>query len=179
MVLVSQQWPLSWPWLTRWRVSRLEFWMLICVVLPFPGCLVFKTVRFIRVKQVHSWKIIHLWFIKFFIQGWCPVYTDQSQTIGVMSIGFLLNNQVSAASDWLKQKKLISDWLTQYNASLWLVDTKQYSSLIGSLHPGWCSGLERTQEECYDKTVSDRRGVEWQVRNLSQIILDPLTHIYK
>ena len=47
-----------------------------------------------------------LFYIIFhFIQGWCPVYTDQSQTIGVMSIGFLLNNQVSAASDWLKQKK--------------------------------------------------------------------------
>ena len=26
--------------------------------------------------------------------GWCPVYTDNSQTLGVMSIGFLLTNQV-------------------------------------------------------------------------------------
>ena len=26
--------------------------------------------------------------------GWCPVYTDSSQTLGVMSIGFLLTNQV-------------------------------------------------------------------------------------
>ena len=26
--------------------------------------------------------------------GWCPVFTDNSQTLGVMSIGFLLTNQV-------------------------------------------------------------------------------------
>ena len=26
--------------------------------------------------------------------GWCPVFTDQSQTLAVMSIGFLLTNQV-------------------------------------------------------------------------------------
>ena len=26
--------------------------------------------------------------------GWCLVYTDNSQTLGVMSIGFLLTNQV-------------------------------------------------------------------------------------
>ena len=27
-------------------------------------------------------------------QGWLPVYTDNSKSLGVMSIGFLLSNQV-------------------------------------------------------------------------------------
>ena len=30
--------------------------------------------------------------------GWCPVYTDNTQTLGVMSIGFLLKNQVRVSS---------------------------------------------------------------------------------
>ena len=34
--------------------------------------------------------------------GWCPVFTDNSQTLGVMSIGFLLTNQVRG------QYKLVS-----------------------------------------------------------------------
>ena len=34
--------------------------------------------------------------------GWCPVYTDNSQTLGVMSIGFLLTNQVRNSRSSMK-----------------------------------------------------------------------------
>lgn len=45
--------------------------------------------------------------------GWCPVYTDQSQTLAVMSIGFLLNNQDDAVV-WRGPKKnaMIKQFLT-------------------------------------------------------------------
>lgn len=46
-------------------------------------------------------------------QGWLPVYTDQTQTLGVMSIGFLLNND-SEAVVWRGPKKnaMIKQFLT-------------------------------------------------------------------
>ena len=45
--------------------------------------------------------------------GWCPVYTDQSQTMAVMSIGFLLTNQDDPVV-WRGPKKnaMIKQFLT-------------------------------------------------------------------
>jgi len=45
--------------------------------------------------------------------GWCPVFTDNSQTLGVMSIGFLLTNQDDAVV-WRGPKKnaMIKQFLT-------------------------------------------------------------------
>ena len=45
--------------------------------------------------------------------GWCPVYTDQSQSLAVMSIGFLLTNQDDAVV-WRGPKKnaMIKQFLT-------------------------------------------------------------------
>ena len=46
-------------------------------------------------------------------EGWLPVYTDNTQTLGVMSIGFLLNND-SEAVVWRGPKKnaMIKQFLT-------------------------------------------------------------------
>ena len=38
-------------------------------------------------------------------QGWLPVYTDNSKSLGVMSIGFLLSNQVIYLCFTLKLKE--------------------------------------------------------------------------
>ena len=51
--------------------------------------------------------------------GWCPVFTDNSQTLGVMSIGFLLTNQVRGQGTSLKYRRRTLYIAFQDDAVVW------------------------------------------------------------
>jgi len=64
--------------------------------------------------------------------GWCPVYTDQTQTLGVISIGFLLTNQDDAVV-WRGPKKtaMIKQFLSDVvwnDRDVLIIDTPPGSS---------------------------------------------------
>ena len=44
-----------------------------------------------------------IWWQLIFVKGWLPVYTNNTQTLGVMSIAFLLANQVNIVNKPCKQ----------------------------------------------------------------------------
>ena len=69
-------------------------------------------------------------------EGWLPVFTDASQTLGVMSIGFLLSDKAEAVV-WRGPKKnaMIKQFLTDVawrDVDVLLIDTPPGSCIFKS-----------------------------------------------